>query len=56
MSRKRIDREKLKRLLRGIPGDYALNHHSHVFEDRRTKRLRSRSEKNRQAIEEQKDE
>lgn len=43
----------LKRLLRGTPGLFVQNQKYHVFEDRRTKRNRSRAEKKRRAIEEQ---
>lgn len=45
----------LRRLLRGTPGLYVQNQKFHVFEDKRTKRNRSRADKKRRAIEEQKD-
>lgn len=35
---------------RGAPGNYTLNQKVHKFADRRTRRNRSRSEKNRRAI------
>ena len=43
----------LRRLLRGTPGLYVQNQKYQVFEDRRTKRNRTRAEKKRRAIEEQ---
>lgn len=46
---------QLKRLLRGTPGLYVQNQKFQIFEDRRTKRNRSRSEKKRRALEEQKE-
>lgn len=45
----------LRRLIRGTPGLYVQNQKFQIFEDRRTKRNRSRSEKKRRALEEQKD-
>ena len=53
---KKEERERIKRLTRGIPGNYVQNQKSQVFEDRRTNRMRTRSEKNRRAIDEQRDE
>lgn len=42
--------KKKKFRARGIPGNYVLNQKVQKFEDRRTRRNRSRSEKNRRAI------
>lgn len=50
MAKKRRDKH------RGIPGNYSLNQQHQVFGDRRTRRNRDRSTKNRTAIEEQTDE
>jgi len=43
----------LARLVRGGAGQYVLNQKSNVFEDRRTRRTRSRAEKKRKALEEE---
>ena len=40
-----------KRKHRGIPGNYVLNQKSQVFHDRRTRRNRDRSSRNRNEIE-----
>lgn len=50
---KKEERERIKRLTRGTPGLYVQNQKAQVFEDRRTKRLRTRSEKERKAIDDQ---
>lgn len=42
--------KKKKQKFKGTPGWYVLNQKSQKFEDRRTRRNRSRSEKNRRAI------
>lgn len=47
--------EALERKLKGIPGQYVQNQKMHVFEDRRTRRNRARSEKRRNAIAEQRE-
>jgi hypothetical protein len=44
------ERDELKRRIKGVPGQYVQNQKAQVFEDRRTKRMRSRSEKRRIAI------
>lgn len=43
-------KKQKKPKVRGIPGNYVLNQKFQRFEDRRTKRNRSRSEQNRRAI------
>ena len=53
MDEKKRERERIKRLTKGVPGNYVQNQKSQVFEDRRTKRMRTREVKNRTAIEEQ---
>jgi hypothetical protein len=53
MDEKKRERERIKRLTKGVPGSYVQNQKSQVFEDRRTKRMRTREVKNRTAIEEQ---
>jgi hypothetical protein len=53
MDEKKRERERIKRLSKGVPGNYVQNQKSQVFEDRRTKRMRTREVKNRTAIEEQ---
>jgi hypothetical protein len=50
MDEKKRERERIKRMTKGTPGLYVQNQKSQVFEDRRTKRMRSRSEKRRIAI------
>lgn len=40
---------------KGAPGNYRLNQHAPVFNDRRTKRNRDRSTKNRKAIDDSKE-
>lgn len=42
--------KKQKPRVKGTPGNYVLNQKFMRFEDRRTKRNRTRSEKNRRAI------
>jgi hypothetical protein len=53
MDEKKRERERIKRITKGVPGNYVQNQKSQVFEDRRTKRMRTREVKNRIAIEEQ---
>jgi hypothetical protein len=53
MDEKKRERERIKRMTKGVPGSYVQNQKSQVFEDRRTKRMRTREVKNRTAIEEQ---
>jgi hypothetical protein len=53
MDEKKRERERIKRITKGTPGLYVQNQKSQVFEDRRTKRMRTREVKNRTAIEEQ---
>jgi hypothetical protein len=53
MDEKKRERERIKRMTKGVPGMYVQNQKSQVFEDRRTKRMRTRDVKNRTAIEEQ---
>ncbi len=53
MDEKKRERERIKRMTKGVPGLYVQNQKSQVFEDRRTKRMRTREVKNRTAIEEQ---
>jgi len=53
MDEKKRERERIKRITKGVPGNYVQNQKSQVFEDRRTKRMRTREVKNRTAIEEQ---
>jgi hypothetical protein len=45
------ERDALKRLIKGIPGMYVQNQKAQVFEDKRTRRNRSRPNKKRNAIE-----
>ena len=53
MDEKKRERERIKRMTKGVPGNYVQNQKSQVFEDKRTKRMRTREVKNRTAIEEQ---
>ena len=53
MDEKKRERERIKRITKGVPGMYVQNQKAQVFEDRRTKRMRTREVKNRTAIEEQ---
>jgi hypothetical protein len=53
MDEKKRERERIKRITKGVPGNYVQNQKSQVFEDKRTKRMRTREVKNRIAIEEQ---
>jgi hypothetical protein len=53
MDEKKRERERIKRITKGVPGNYVQNQKSQVFEDKRTKRMRTREVKNRTAIEEQ---
>jgi hypothetical protein len=53
MDEKKRERERIKRMTKGVPGSYVQNQKSQVFEDSRTKRMRTREVKNRTAIEEQ---
>lgn len=53
MDEKKRERERIKRMSKGVPGNYVQNQKSQVFEDKRTKRMRTREVKNRTAIEEQ---
>lgn len=53
MDEKKRERERIKRMTKGTPGLFVQNQKSQVFEDRRTKRMRTRSVKNQTAIEEQ---
>jgi hypothetical protein len=53
MDEKKRERERIKRMTKGTPGLFVQNQKSQVFEDRRTKRMRTREVKNRTAIEEQ---
>jgi hypothetical protein len=53
MDEKKRERERIKRMTKGVPGNYVQNQKFQVFEDRRTKRMRTREVKNRTAIEEQ---
>ncbi len=46
------ERDELKRRIKGVPGNYVQNQKAQVFEDRRTKRLRTRGVKNDNAIQE----
>ena len=46
------ERDELRRLTRGVPGNYVQNQKSQVFEDRRTKRRRTRGVKNIEAVQE----
>jgi hypothetical protein len=52
MDDKKKERERIKRLTKGTPGLYVQNQKAQVFEDSRTKRLRTRSEQRRVAIQE----
>lgn len=47
---KRKRKRKRDKIGRGAPGNYALNQHAAKFHDRRTRRNRSRSEQERNAI------
>jgi hypothetical protein len=49
------ERDALKRLIKGIPGMYVQNQKAQVFEDKRTRRNRSRPNKKRNAIEDELD-
>jgi hypothetical protein len=53
MDEKKRERERIKRMIKGAPGNYVQNQKSQVFEDRRTKRMRTREVKNRTTIDEQ---
>jgi hypothetical protein len=53
MDEKKRERERIKRLTKGVPGHYVQNQKAQVFEDSRTKRLRTRSEQRRIAIQEE---
>jgi hypothetical protein len=53
MDEKKRERERIKRMTKGTPGLFVQNQKAQVFEDRRTKRMRTRSVKNQSAIEEQ---
>jgi hypothetical protein len=44
------ERDELKRRIKGVPGNYVQNQKAQVFEDRRTKRRRTRGVKNTDAI------
>jgi hypothetical protein len=44
------ERDELKRRIKGVPGNYVQNQKYQVFEDRRTKRRRTRGVKNNDAI------
>jgi hypothetical protein len=52
MDEKKRERERIKRITKGVPGNYVQNQKAQVFEDSRTKRARSRSEQRRIAIQE----
>lgn len=52
MDEKNPQRERIKRLTKGVPGQYVQNQKAQVFEDSRTKRVRTRSEQRRVAIQE----
>lgn len=52
MDEKKRERERIKRMTKGIPGNYVQNQKAQVFEDSRTKRVRTRSEQRRIAIQE----
>jgi len=47
---KKRKREEIKRMTKGVPGNYVQNQKSQVFEDRRTKRNRTRTDKKRTAF------
>ena len=49
------ERDELKRRIKGVPGNYVQNQKAQVFEDRRTKRRRTRGVKNLEAISESAD-
>jgi hypothetical protein len=53
---KKRKREEIKRMTKGVPGNYVQNQKSQVFEDRRTKRNRSRTDKKRNAFRDYRDE
>ncbi len=55
MDEKKRERERIKRMTKGVPGNYVQNQKAQVFEDSRTKRLRTRSEQRRIAIQEGKE-
>jgi hypothetical protein len=55
MDEKKRERERIKRMTKGTPGLFVQNQKSQVFEDRRTKRMRTRSVKNQSAIDEGKE-
>jgi hypothetical protein len=46
------ERDELKRRIKGVPGNYVQNQKAQVFEDRRTKRRRTRGVKNIEAVQE----
>jgi hypothetical protein len=52
MDEKKRERERIKRMTKGVPGNYVQNQKAQVFEDSRTKRVRTRSEQRRVAIQE----
>ena len=56
MKKDKEELERIKRLTRGTPGLYVQNQKAHVFEDKRTKRNRTRAIQEHRAIEEYKDE
>jgi hypothetical protein len=49
------ERDALKRLIKGIPGHFVVNQKSQTFEDRRTRRNRSRPDKKRNALKDELD-
>lgn len=53
---KKRKREEIKRMTKGIPGNYVQNQKSQVFQDRRTKRNRTRSDTRRTAFRDYRDE
>jgi hypothetical protein len=53
---KKRKREEIKRMTKGVPGNYVQNQKSQIFEDRRTKRNRSRTDKKRTAFRDYRDE
>jgi hypothetical protein len=55
MDEKKRERERIKRITKGVPGMYVQNQKAQVFEDSRTKRVRTRSEQRRVAIQEGKE-
>lgn len=55
MDEKKKERDRIKRITKGIPGNYVQNQKAQVFEDSRTQRARTRSQQRRIAIEEGKE-